>query len=94
MEIWEEIEARVNSDNDVPISKTSNKVCEIDLFVLLLTVYSHMHSNIAGALFPPDVIFLRAIYKTVFCLGRVKLHVNTNQMHFYLFSFPENVIFK
>lgn len=25
MEIWEEIEARVNSDNDVPISKTSNK---------------------------------------------------------------------
>lgn len=26
MEVWEEIEAKVNSDNDVPVVKTSNKV--------------------------------------------------------------------
>lgn len=26
MDIWQEIEAKVNSDNDVPIVKTSNKV--------------------------------------------------------------------
>lgn len=29
MDIWEEIEAKVNSENDVPVIKTSNKVGDL-----------------------------------------------------------------
>lgn len=32
MEVWEEIEAKVNSGNDVPVVKTSNKVSDCFFF--------------------------------------------------------------
>ena len=38
MDIWEEIEAKVNSDNDVPVIKTSNKVGDLCLSVFKLNV--------------------------------------------------------
>lgn len=31
MDIWQDIEAKVNSDNDVPVVKTSNKVGDLSL---------------------------------------------------------------
>ncbi len=38
MDIWQEIEAKVNSDSDVPGVKTSNKVCGLSLSVFTLSV--------------------------------------------------------
>lgn len=36
MDIWQDIEAKVNSDNDVPVVKTSNKVGDLSLPIFKL----------------------------------------------------------
>lgn len=38
MDIWQEIEAKVNSDKDVPVVKTSNKVGDLCLSISKLNV--------------------------------------------------------
>lgn len=37
-EVWEEIEAKINAENEVPILKTSNKVQTVTLFSITLQV--------------------------------------------------------
>lgn len=38
MDIWQDIEAKVNSDNDVPVVKTSNKVSDLCVSIFKLNV--------------------------------------------------------
>lgn len=38
MDIWQEIEAKVKSDNDVPVVKTSNKVGDLCVSIFKLNV--------------------------------------------------------